>query len=235
MLIGGMTFSPRAAAKTYQAFLFDMDGTLITSTAAAERVWSRWAERHGIDVETFLPTMHGVRAADTIRKQNLPDIDLEAEIAWVERGEIEDVEGVVAIPGAIDFVKRLPPDRWAIVTSATVPLARARLTAAGVTPPAVFITAEDVEHGKPDPAGYLKAARTLGFEIADCLVFEDAEAGVRAGEAAGADLVVITAAQQHPLHTRWPELADYADAELAVSSTGLDILLQHAPRDEAQP
>ncbi|WP_292229892.1 HAD family hydrolase [Brevundimonas sp.] len=214
-----MASSPRSP-KTYQAFLFDMDGTLITSTAAAERVWTRWAERHSIDVAAFLPTMHGVRAADTIRKQNLPDIDLEAEIAWVERGEIEDVEGVVAIPGAIDFVKRLPPDRWAIVTSATVPLARARLTAAGVTPPPVFITAEDVEHGKPDPAGYLKAAKALGVDIADCIVFEDAEAGVQAGEAAGADVVVITAAQQHPLDTRWPELADYADAELKVSPEG---------------
>ena len=229
-----MASSP-TSPKTYQAFLFDMDGTLITSTAAAERVWTRWAERHGIDVAAFLPTMHGVRAADTIRKQNLPDIDLDAEIAWVECGEIEDVEGVVAIPGAIDFVKRLPPDRWAIVTSATVPLARARLTAAGVTPPAVFITAEDVEHGKPDPAGYLKAAKALGFDIADCIVFEDAEAGVQAGEAAGADVVVITAAQQHPLDTRWPELADYADADLKISSTGLDIILQHASRDEAQP
>ena len=225
MLIGGMTSSPRAAAKTYQAFLFDMDGTLITSTAAAERVWSRWAERHGIDVAAFLPTMHGVRAADTIRKQNLPDIDLEAEIAWVERGEIEDVEGVVAIPGAIGFVKRLPPDRWAIVTSATVPLARARLTAAGVTPPAVFITAEDVEHGKPDPAGYLKAAQTLGFDIADCLVFEDAEAGIQAGEAAGADVVVITAAWTHPLETAHPTMTDYGEAKLEVGPASLAIAL----------
>ena len=229
-----MASSPRAAAKIYQAFLFDMDGTLITSTAAAERVWTRWSQRHGLDVETFLPTMHGVRAADTIRNQNLPDIDLEAEIAWVERGEIEDVEGVVAIPGALDFVKRLPPDRWAIVTSATVPLARARLTAAGVTPPAVFITAEDVEHGKPDPAGYLKAAQALGFDIADCLVFEDAEAGICAGETAGADVVVITAAQQHPLATRWPELADYADAELAVGPSGLGFTLPDAARYEVQ-
>lgn len=214
-----MASSP-CSSNTYQAFLFDMDGTLITSTAAAERVWTRWATRHGIDVVAFLPTMHGVRAADTIRKQNLPDIDLEAEIAWVERGEIEDVEGVVAIPGAIDFVKRLPPDRWAIVTSATVPLARARLTAAGVTPPAVFITAEDVEHGKPHPAGYLKAAKALGFDIADCLVFEDAEAGIRAGEAAGADVMVVTAAWTHPLKTEHPRLADYADADITVEADG---------------
>lgn len=208
------------ASRAYQAFLFDMDGTLITSTAAAERVWTRWAERHGLDAAALLSVMHGVRAVDTIRRQNLPDIDLDAEVAWVERGEIEDVEGVAPIAGAVDFVTRLPPDRWAVVTSASVPLARARLKAAGVTPPAVLITAEDVERGKPDPAGYLKAAATLGFDIADCLVFEDAEAGVQAGEAAGADVVVVTAAWTHPLETDHPKLADYADVTLDVGSDG---------------
>lgn len=213
-----MTYLPTPRA--YQAFLFDMDGTLITSTLAAERVWTRWAGRHGLDVAALLSVMHGVRAIDTIRNQNLPDIDLDAEVAWVERGEIEDVDGVAAIAGAIDFVKRLPPERWAVVTSASIPLARARLKAAGVTPPAVMITAEDVERGKPDPAGYLKAAATLGYDIADCLVFEDAEAGIRAGEAAGADVVVVTAAWTHPLQRDHPTLADYADAGLEVRADG---------------
>ena len=208
------------ASRAYQAFLFDMDGTLITSTLAAERVWTRWAARHGLDAAAFIPTIHGVRAIDTIRRQNLPDIDLDAEVAWVERGEIEDVDGVAPIPGAIDFVKRLPPDRWAVVTSASVPLARARLKAAGVTPPAVMITAEDVQRGKPDPSGYLMAAATLGFDIADCLVFEDAEAGIKAGEAAGADVLVVTAAWTHPLETDHPTLADYADARLEIRSDG---------------
>ncbi|WEK40969.1 MAG: HAD-IA family hydrolase [Candidatus Brevundimonas colombiensis] len=208
------------ASRPYHAFLFDMDGTLITSTAAAERVWTRWAERHGLDVAALLSVMHGVRAVDTIRRQNLPDIDLDAEVAWVERGEIEDVEGVAPIPGAVDFLKRLPPDRWAVVTSASVPLARARLKAAGVTPPVVLITAEDVERGKPDPAGYLKAAAALGVDIADCLVFEDAEAGIAAGEAAGADVVVVTAAWTHPLETAHPTLSDYAEVELEVTPDG---------------
>ena len=162
-----MASPPPASPRLWQAFLFDMDGTLITSTAAAERVWSRWAERHGLDVAAFIPTIHGVRAADTIRKQALPGIDLETEAAWVERGEIEDVDGVAPIAGAVDFVNRLPPDRWAVVTSATVPLAEARLKAAGVTPPALMITAEQVERGKPDPAGYRLAAERLGVDIAD--------------------------------------------------------------------
>lgn len=216
-----MASPPPTDARLWQAFLFDMDGTLITSTAAAERVWGRWAERHGLDTAAFIPTIHGVRAADTIRKQNLPGIDLEAEVAWVERGEIEDLEGVAPIPGAVDFVKRLPPDRWAVVTSATVPLAEARLKAAGVTPPALLITAEQVERGKPDPAGYLLAAKRLGFDIADCLVFEDAEAGIRAGEAAGAGVVVVTAAWTHPLETDHPTLAHYGDARLEVGADGM--------------
>jgi len=211
-----MASSPRA----YQAFLFDMDGTLITSTAAAERVWTRWAERHGLGVAAFIPTIHGVRAADTIRRQNLPNIDLAAEVAWVERGEIEDLEGVAPIPGAIDFVKRLPPDRWAVVTSATVPLAEARLKAAGVTPPAVMITAEAVERGKPDPAGYRLAAERLSFAVEDCLVFEDAEAGIQAGEAAGSDVMVITAAWIHPLETTHPKLASYDDVRLEIGPDG---------------
>ncbi|MBB3872965.1 HAD-IA family hydrolase [Brevundimonas mediterranea] len=206
--------------KTYQAFLFDMDGTLISSTAAAERVWTRWAELHGLDVARFIPTIHGVRGPDTIRRQNLPDIDLAAEAAWVERGEIEDVDGVVPIPGALDFLKRLPPDRWAVVTSASAPLARARMGAAGVEPPAVMVTAERVERGKPDPSGYLLAAQSLGVDIKDCLVFEDAEAGIKAGEAAGADVVVITAAWTHPLETSHPKLADYAQARLEVEADG---------------
>jgi sugar-phosphatase len=213
-----MTALPTPCA--YEAFLFDMDGTLITSTLAAERVWTRWAERHGLDAAALLSVMHGVRAIDTIRNQNLPDIDLDAEVAWVERGEIEDVEGVAPIPGAIDFIKRLPPDRWAVVTSASVPLARARLKAAGVTPPSVMVTAEDVERGKPDPAGYLKAAAILGFDIADCLVFEDAEAGIKAGEAAGADVMVVTAAWTHPLETDHPKLADYGDVRLGIGTDG---------------
>lgn len=218
MVDEAMAFLP--PPRTYQAFLFDMDGTLITSTLAAERVWTRWAERHGLDVTALLSVMHGVRAIDTIRNQNLPDIDLDAEVAWVERGEIEDLEGVAPIPGAVDFVERLPPDRWAVVTSASFPLARARLKAAGVTPPAVMITAEDVERGKPDPAGYLKAASTLGFDVADCLVFEDAEAGIKAGEAAGADVMVVTAAWTHPLETDHPKLADYDDVRLGIGTDG---------------
>lgn len=221
-----------ASLRAYQAFLFDMDGTLITSTAAAERVWGRWAARHGLDPAAFIPTIHGVRAADTIRRQNLPGIDLEAEVAWVERGEIEDLEGVAPIPGAIDFVRRLPPHRWAVVTSATAPLAAARLRAAGLEPPPVMITAEQVPAGKPDPAGYRMAAEALGFASEACLVFEDAVAGIQAGEAAGGEVAVISAAWTHPLRTPHPVLADYAEATLEVRPDGLRIALPQRDDEE---
>ena len=206
--------------RAYDAFLFDMDGTLITSTAAAERVWAAWGRRHGLDLDVFMPTIHGVRAMDTIRRQNLPDIDLQAEVDWVTRSEIEDTDGVTEVPGASAFVATLPPDRWAVVTSASPELAAARLKAAGVTPPALVVTAHDVERGKPDPAGFRLAAERLGFRVEDCLVFEDAVAGIAAAEAAPADLVVITAAHPHPLETPHPTLDGYEGVKCMADADG---------------
>ncbi|PZU86002.1 MAG: glycerol-3-phosphatase [Shinella sp.] len=206
--------------KRYAGFLFDMDGTLLNSIAAAERVWSRWAERQGLDVEAFLPTMHGKRGIDTIRDLNLPGIDVEAEALEIERGEIEDVEGVVALPGAVDFLTSLPSARWAIVTSAPVALARARIAAAGLPQPPRIITAEDVRIGKPDPAGYLLAARHLDVSSARCLVFEDVMAGVKAGEAAGADVMVVTATHSHRMETSHATIASYEGMTVHLDSAG---------------
>jgi mannitol-1-/sugar-/sorbitol-6-phosphatase len=213
--------------KSYAAFLFDMDGTLLSSIAAAERVWGAWAQRHGIDVERFLPTIHGVRAADTISRQNLPDIDLDAEVERVQRGEIEDIEGVVAIDGVLEFLRSLPPQRWAIVTSATIELATRRLEAAGIAHPPVMITAEDVVRGKPHPDGFLAAAERLGVAAADCLIFEDAPAGIAAAEASGADVMVITATHQHRLETPHRSIPHYDHLELRVGDDGqLTLIMQ---------
>src|SRR6218665_2371081 len=121
--------------KTYSAFLFDMDGTIINSIASAERVWGRWAAGMGLDVEKFLPTMHGKRGIDTISELNLPGVDPLVEAGKILRGEIEDVEGVVPIPGAVEFLSALPPERWAIVTSSPIELAKVRLAAAGIPLP----------------------------------------------------------------------------------------------------
>ena len=158
----------------FGALLFDMDGTIISSVAAAERVWAAWAERQGLDVAAFLPTIHGVRGVEVIRQLELPGIDPQAEAQSILLAEMEDVGGIEAIEGAAAFLASLPRDRWAIVTSSPRNLALRRLEAAGLPPPAVFVTGEDVEHGKPAPDCFLLAAKRLGQRIEDCLVFEDA-------------------------------------------------------------
>ena len=208
-------------SKRYHGFLFDMDGTLLNSTAATERVWGRWAIKQGLDVEAFLPTMHGKRGIDTIRGLALPGVDPVVEALEVERGEIEDLDGIVPIPGAIDFLKALPSKRWAIVTSAPSALARARIAAAGLPQPLRIVTAEDVVIGKPDPAGYRLGAARLGVGPADCLAFEDVMAGVLAGEGAGADVMVVTATHKHPLKTRHPGFNSYEELRLDIDAEGL--------------
>ena len=187
-----------------------MDGTLLTSTTAAERVWAAWARRRGLDVEAFLPTIHGVRAVETIGRLGLPGIDPVAEAEAITRAEIADVEGVRAVRGAERFLLALPVDRWAVVTSAPRALAERRLEAAGLPLPPAMICAEDVGRGKPSPEGFLAGARLLGAAPADCLVFEDAEVGVRAAEAAGMAVAVVTAMHAHPLATPHPAVRDYA-------------------------
>lgn len=209
--------------RAFGAFLFDMDGTVLNSIAAAERIWAAWAVRHGVDVESFLPTIHGVRAIDTITRLNLPGVDAQAQAAVITEAEIADVEGIVEIPGAAALLNGLPKDRWAMVTSAPRDLALRRMATAGIPEPAVMITAEDVQAGKPDPAGYLLAAKRLGLEPRDCLIFEDATVGIQAAEAAGAPLMIITTTHQHPLETAHATLASYADIRVAIDSNGLHL------------
>lgn len=202
--------------RSYQAFLFDMDGTLIDSTASAERVWGVWAARHGLDVPAFLRTMHGRRAEDTIRDTGLAGLDIAAEARAITQAETDDTTGIVEIPGAHAFLAALPAARWAIVTSAPRALAQVRLTAAGLPVPAIMVTAEDITAGKPDPQGYRLAAARLSVQARDCLVFEDAAPGILAGEAAGADVLVIGKAA-HPAH---PAASDYTALSTRLTADG---------------
>jgi mannitol-1-/sugar-/sorbitol-6-phosphatase len=173
-----------------KAILFDMDGVLVDSTPAVARVWSWWARRHGFDPIKTVHEAHGRPSIATIREL-LPDADHEAENREVERREILDVEGVIPLAGVHKLLTSLPAGRWTIVTSCTKPLADVRLRVAGIAPPPQFITARDITIGKPDPQPYLKGAALLGFAAQDCIVVEDAAAGVRSGKAAGARVLAL--------------------------------------------
>ena len=162
-----------------RALLFDLDGVLIDSTPAVTRVWSRWAIAHGFDPDEVVRRAHGRPSVATIRDY-LPHADHEAENLKVESGEIQDLEGVVTLPGARELLSALPPDRWTIVTSCTRPLAEVRLRAAGLPIPERLLTCDDVTNGKPDPEPYLKGASLLGVVATDCVVVEDVPAGIRA-------------------------------------------------------
>ncbi|SER81979.1 HAD family hydrolase [Rhizobium sp. NFR03] len=212
--------------KPFSAFLFDMDGTLLNSIAAAERVWGKWAVAHGLDLKTFLPFMHGKRGIDTITQLNLPGVDPAKEAAYITQAEIDDVEGVKPIPGALEFLKTLPSDRWAIVTSSPLPLAKARLAKAGITAPKFLVTAEDVTQGKPAPDCYRLGAERVGFNPEDCLVFEDVPAGVMAGEAAGADVAVVTTTHEHAMETTHLKIPGYEGLAVEIASDGRLMLVE---------
>jgi sugar-phosphatase len=197
--------------RKFAAFLFDMDGTLLNSIAAAERVWAAWATRHGLDVPTFLPTIHGMRAIETITRLALPGVDPMREATELAAAEIADVDGVVPIAGAIDFLDSLPDTRWAIVTSSPRELALRRMAVAGIPMPNILVTGEDVTRGKPAPDCFLLAAERLGVKAGDCLAFEDAPAGIAAAQASGAEVVVITATHQHPLETPHVAISSYEE------------------------
>lgn len=173
------------------AVLFDLDGTLVDTTVVVERTWRAWAARYGVDAEAILRVCHGRRTIETIEEFAPAGVDPAAETAVVEGRMMLDTDGIVAVPGAKALVAALPPDRWAIVTSATRPMAEARLELVGLPMPGILITAEDVPAGKPDPSGYVRAARELGFDPQDTIVLEDAPAGFKAGHAAGAHVIVL--------------------------------------------
>jgi len=181
--------------RSLRAVLFDLDGVLVESREATERVWRDWAVRHGIDMAELRAAMHGVRSVEVIRALR-PELDAVAESDAIERRQAVDVDGLRAIPGAAAALRALREDRVAVVTSATRPLAEARLGAAGISPPAVMVSAGDVARGKPDPEGYLTAAERLGVDPAEALVVEDSPPGIEAGRAAGAATVGVTSTHE---------------------------------------
>ena len=210
-----------------KAILFDMDGVLMDSTPSVERVWRTWAAMHGFDPEHVAALAHGRRSIETIRAV-APEMDAEKENIVVEQMEIDDKEGVTALPGAAELLAHLPPDQFAIVTSATRPLAVARLGYAGIPVPRHMITANDVIHGKPSPEPFLKGAALLGFAPADCLVFEDSPAGIASARSAGMKTIALqTTYPADQLQAAHAIVGSLADVKANLRDEG--ITLEFAP------
>jgi sugar-phosphatase len=186
-----MKDSNRRVEFNCDAVLLDMDGTLVDSTACVVRQWRNWAERHGLELQPILAISHGRPTLETIQLM-APHLATTEEVHAFDQAELEDREGITAIPGAARFIAALPDDRWAVVTSASQKLARLRLQCAGLAIPRVLVSVDEVQRGKPHPEPYLLAATQLGIHPERCLVIEDAKAGVEAALAAGMQVIGIT-------------------------------------------
>ena len=173
------------------AILFDLDGVLIDSTRSVERQWRAWAREKSIDENKVMAIAHRVRTVEVIRAV-APQLDADAEVRWLESREAEDQVDVTVMPGAAELISAIPDNRWCVVTSGTRYLASARLQLGGLPVPKVLVTADDVTHGKPHPEPYLKGAELLGMKPAECLVIEDAPAGIRSAHAAGMKVIGLT-------------------------------------------
>jgi sugar-phosphatase len=191
------------------AILFDFDGVLVDSTQVVAAQYTRWAAEHGLDAKALVKFAHGVRTVEVVRHA-APHLDAEEETRRIEEREANDAS-VVVMPGAVALLRSLPADRWGIVTSGGRVLATTRIRVLGLPEPKVLVTADDVVRGKPDPLPYLEGARLLGMDPKDCLVFEDAPAGIRAAKGAGMTVV--------SLPTTYPA-AELREADYHV--TGLD-------------
>jgi mannitol-1-/sugar-/sorbitol-6-phosphatase len=170
--------------------LSDLDGVLVDSQASIMRAWRRWGRAHGVEREAIDAVRHG-RPTTEIVAALTPQLDVAAEARALDLGQAEDSADVVALPGAAEVLRAFGPDAVAVVTSCIAELAQARLRAAGLEPPAVLVTSDRLRRGKPDPEGYLLAARELGADPAECVVLEDSPGGVRAGRDAGMRVVGV--------------------------------------------
>lgn len=170
------------------AILFDLDGVLVDSTKAVEREWREWAALKGVDGDAIVAIAHGVRSIEVIRRA-APHLDAEAEASALENHEAHDHRGVSCMPGALELVRSIPEGRWGVVTSGSRLLATSRLPFCGLPVPDVLVTSDDVINGKPHPEPYLKGAARMGFSPADCVVVEDAPAGIESARAAGMTVI----------------------------------------------
>ena len=206
-----------------EALLLDMDGTLVHSTTEVETVWRLWCQSHRLDPEPVLAMCHGVRSREVIRAL-APQLDLAREVALLDELEIQHAGVAEPIAGARTLLGALSPARWVLVTSASQRVARHRLASARLPLPKLLIGAEEVEWGKPDPEPYLLAARQLGLAPADCLVFEDAPAGIRSALQAGCQVVQIGGDKRLDGGVR-ARLEDWRQIRLTEDEAGLQLCM----------
>lgn len=195
--------------KPYDKVIFDMDGTLVDSRAAVERAWRKWALKHGVPADRILAISHGRLTREVVQLFASEEMDVDRETSELESEESDDAEGIRALPGALELLLWMTDRDWAVVTSASRELASRRLSAAGLPLPDLLVCSEDVSTGKPHPQGYLLAIEQLRARPGDCLVFEDAPAGILAAKAAGCDVVAITAARPHDFEADCPSVLDF--------------------------
>lgn len=196
-----------------KGFLFDLDGTLVDSLPVVERSWCHWADRHGIDHQEVLDFIHGKQAITSLRHflAGRSEEEIQSEFSYLEQIEATDTNGITALPGARELLEHLNEAQipWAIVTSGSIPVAHARHRAAGLPTPEVFITAERVKRGKPEPDAFLLGAKELGLAPQACVVVEDAAAGVLAGLNAGSHVLAVNVP---------PDAPRLNEADLVISS-----------------
>jgi mannitol-1-/sugar-/sorbitol-6-phosphatase len=198
------------------AILFDLDGVLVDSTGSVDRQWRAWAREKGIDEDSVIAIAHGVRSIEVIRAI-APHLDAEKEARKLENREAED-PGIAVMPGAIELVRGIPENLWCVVTSGTRHLASERLKRVGVPLPKVMVAADDVVNGKPHPEPYLKGAELLGVNPAECLVIEDAPAGIRSARAGGMKVIALASTYPAAALTK----ADFVISKLDQIKAGRD-------------
>ena len=209
-----------------KGLLFDMDGVLISSIGSVERCWKRWCKRYGVPNAESYQVPHGTRAVDVMRtlKPEFNQAQVAEGLRVIEDMEIEDTGDLTVLPGAKSLLSRLPPERWAIVTSATRRLLLGRLAVAGLPVPERLVSGDMVERGKPDPEPYRRGAELLGFTPGECVVVEDSPSGIGAGVAAGCRVLgILGTHEMGELHAATWIVRSLEDIAVSVVEEGVEL------------
>ena len=212
-----------------KAFLFDLDGTLINSMAAVDRAWTEFAGRNDLDVKMVLNLIHGRPASQSVNQllSHADEATRQKELDWIVKKESNDVEGIVPISGALEFLDRLDALAlpWGIVTSGSMTVATRRMKATGVRKPEKLVTADQIKRGKPDPEPYLLGASQLGFSPQDCAIFEDAPAGFESARAAGGKVVAVDACNTNHDLGALPFIREYQQIDIVKQGDSFTLIV----------